>query len=57
VQSPFGWHVLKVAKIEPATARRLADVRDELRRELAHDRAVDMAYERATGWRTNWRRR
>ncbi|MBR0672769.1 SurA N-terminal domain-containing protein [Neoroseomonas soli] len=47
VQSPFGWHVLKVERVEPAVTRSLADVRDELRREVAHDRALDMAYERA----------
>jgi peptidyl-prolyl cis-trans isomerase D len=47
VQSPFGWHVLQVERIEPATARTLDQVRDELRREVAHDRALDLAYERA----------
>jgi peptidyl-prolyl cis-trans isomerase D len=47
VQSPFGWHVIKVDRIEPATIRTLADVRDELRAEVARDRAFDMAYERA----------
>ncbi|CAH0269977.1 peptidylprolyl isomerase [Roseomonas sp. CECT 9278] len=47
VQSPFGWHVIKVDRIEPAAIRTLADVRDELRAEVARDRALDMAYERA----------
>ena len=47
VQSPFGWHVLKVDRIEPAAVRTLAEVRDELRAEVARDRAMDMAYERA----------
>lgn len=47
VQSPFGWHVLQVERIEPAVTRTLDQVRDELRREVAHDRALDMAYERA----------
>ena len=47
VQSPFGWHVIKVDRIEPATIRSLADVRDELRAEVARDRAHDLAYERA----------
>lgn len=47
VQSPFGWHVLQVERIEPAASRSLAEVRDQLRREVAHDRALDMAYERA----------
>jgi peptidyl-prolyl cis-trans isomerase D len=47
VQSPFGWHVVKVERVEPATVRTLAEVRDELRAEVARDRALDMAYERA----------
>lgn len=47
VQSPFGWHVIKVDRVEPATVRTLADVRDELRAEVARDRAFDMAFERA----------
>ncbi|WP_347544839.1 peptidyl-prolyl cis-trans isomerase [Roseomonas sp. CAU 1739] len=47
VRSAFGWHVLKVARVEPATQRSLAEVRDQLRREVAHDRALDVAYERA----------
>lgn len=47
VQSPFGWHVLQVERIEPAATRTLDQVREELRREVAQDRAMDMAYERA----------
>lgn len=47
VQSPFGWHVLQVERIEPAAVRTLAEVRDELRLEVAHDRAMDLAYQRA----------
>lgn len=47
VQTPFGWHVVKVARIEPAVTRGFDQVRDELRRELAHERALDVAYERA----------
>jgi len=47
VQSPFGWHVIKVERIEPATTRSLDEVREELRREIARERALDLAYERA----------
>jgi peptidyl-prolyl cis-trans isomerase D len=47
VQSPFGWHVLKVEKIEPGHARTLAEVRDTLRQELAQEKAADLAFERA----------
>ena len=47
VHSAFGWHVLKVERVEPATTRTLDQVRDQLRRDVAHDRAQDIAYERA----------
>lgn len=47
IRSPFGWHVLKVERVEPATERTLDQVREELRRDVARDRAMDMAYERA----------
>ncbi|HWT09552.1 MAG TPA: peptidyl-prolyl cis-trans isomerase, partial [Roseomonas sp.] len=47
VRSPFGWHVMKVDRIEAATRRSLDEVREQLRREVAHDRALDIAYERA----------
>lgn len=49
VQSPFGWHVLRVARIEPPGVRPLDEVREELRRELAQTRAADLAYERVNG--------
>ncbi len=46
VQSPFGWHVIRVARIEPPGVRTLDEVREELRREIAQTRAADLAYER-----------
>jgi peptidyl-prolyl cis-trans isomerase D len=47
VQSPFGWHVLQVEKIEPGHTRTLAEVRDTLRHDLAQEKAADLAFERA----------
>lgn len=47
VQSPFGWHVMRVAGITPGTTASLADVADRLRRELALERAGDLAFDRA----------
>ncbi len=47
VQTPFGWHVIRVESVEPATSRTLEQARDELRRDLAQDRALDLAYERS----------
>ncbi|MBU8540318.1 peptidylprolyl isomerase [Falsiroseomonas tokyonensis] len=47
VQSPFGWHVMRVAGITPATTSTLAEVSDRLRQDLALERAGDLAFERA----------
>jgi peptidyl-prolyl cis-trans isomerase D len=47
VRSPFGWHVLKVVRIEPAHIRTLDEMRDTLRNELAQEKAADLAFERA----------
>jgi parvulin-like peptidyl-prolyl isomerase len=46
VQSDFGWHIVRVDRIETQPARALADVRDEIRpavaRELVEDRVADV---------------
>src|SRR3954447_3877485 len=47
VQSPFGWHVFKVEKVEPGQGRPLAEVHDQLKRDLAQEKAADIAFERA----------
>lgn len=47
VRSPFGWHVLRVAEIEPAERRDFAEAREELRAEIAAERAADLAFDRA----------
>ena len=47
MRSPFGWHVLRVAGVEPGQSRPLEAVRDELRAALAQERAADLAFERA----------
>jgi len=47
VHSPFGWHVLKVVKIEPGHTRSFEEVREQLRNDLAQEKAADMAFERA----------
>jgi peptidyl-prolyl cis-trans isomerase D len=47
IQSPFGWHVLRVVEVVPPARRDLAEVRDELRTEIAAERAADLAFERA----------
>lgn len=47
VRSPFGWHVLKVEKVEPGQSRSLDELRDQIRRDLAQEKAADIAFERA----------
>ncbi len=48
VASGLGWHVLKVAAIEPGREKSLAEVRDQLARELAESKAVDEIYALST---------
>lgn len=47
VRSPFGWHVVRVERIEPPQTRTLDEVRGALRDELAQERAADLAFDRA----------
>jgi peptidyl-prolyl cis-trans isomerase D len=47
VRTPFGWHVLRVSRIEPGQTRPLAEARETLRREIAAEKAADIAFERA----------
>ncbi len=47
VQSPFGWHVVKVVRVEPGRAAVLAEVRETLRAELVAEKAADLAFDRA----------
>ncbi len=48
VQSPFGWHLLKVSDIEPGQEPGFAEVKDRLAQELRARLAGDVAYELAT---------
>lgn len=41
LESPFGWHILKVTEVEPASEPELDQLRDELRRDLAMGRAIE----------------
>ncbi|MBU8546867.1 MULTISPECIES: peptidylprolyl isomerase [Roseomonadaceae] len=47
VQSPFGWHVMRVAAVTPGRTSTLEEVRDRLRQDVALERAGDLAFERA----------
>jgi peptidyl-prolyl cis-trans isomerase D len=48
LQSPLGWHVLKVDRIEPGTSRDFADVKETIRHDMAIDQAGEMAYRMST---------
>ncbi len=41
LKSPFGWHVVHVISVTPATAKTLDQVKDQLRRDLALAKAGD----------------
>jgi peptidyl-prolyl cis-trans isomerase D len=45
VRSPLGWHVFKVAKVQPGTEQSFEQVRDVLRDQLGRERAADRLYE------------
>lgn len=44
VESPLGWHLLRVTDVQEGRTRTLDEVRDQLRAELAEDRAIDSVY-------------
>jgi peptidyl-prolyl cis-trans isomerase D len=41
VESPLGWHLIRVTSIQPAQRRSLDEVGDQLTKELANERAID----------------
>ncbi len=45
VQSPFGWHVFKVTRVEAGAGQSLDEVREDLRAALARERGIDRLYE------------
>ncbi|MFP4039473.1 MAG: SurA N-terminal domain-containing protein [Desulfosudaceae bacterium] len=47
VRTRFGWHLIKVDKVNSAEVKPLADVKDEIRERLARTKARDLAYEAA----------
>lgn len=47
VRTRFGWHIIKVEKVNEATVTTLADARDNIRKKLADEKAKLMAYDGA----------
>jgi len=47
VQSPFGWHVLKVTAVQPAAEMPIEQLRAQTRQALAMEKAADMTFDEA----------
>ena len=47
LQSPFGWHVMKVSAIQAAAEKPMEELRAETRDFLAREKAADLSYEEA----------
>ncbi|MEZ4525793.1 MAG: SurA N-terminal domain-containing protein [Desulfobacterales bacterium] len=47
VRTPFGWHIIKVEKINEASEKKLEDVKEDIRKKLAEEKARIMAYDQA----------
>ncbi len=45
VRTQFGWHLIKVEKINEAKKRQLAEVKEEIKKKLIDDKAKNLAYE------------
>lgn len=48
IQSPLGWHVIKVKKIQPASVEPFEQVKDSIAKELSHDRRADAIFAATT---------
>ncbi len=44
VQSPLGWHILRVVRIEPPKTQSFDEAKAKLQADIAHDEAVDRLY-------------
>ena len=47
VRTPFGWHVIKVEKVNEASEKKLEEVKEDIRKKLAEEKARIMAYDQA----------
>jgi peptidyl-prolyl cis-trans isomerase D len=47
VRTPFGWHIIKVEKVNPAKTLTLEEAEADIRKKLTADRAKNMAYDDA----------
>ena len=47
VKTQFGWHIIKVEKVNEAATTSLSDAREDIHRKLAEDRSKNIAYDAA----------
>ncbi|MGE0083765.1 MAG: SurA N-terminal domain-containing protein [Desulfococcaceae bacterium] len=47
VRTQFGWHIIKVEKVNEASEKKLEDVKEDIRRKLAEEKAKALAYDEA----------
>jgi peptidyl-prolyl cis-trans isomerase D len=47
VRTRFGWHIIKVEKVNPAKTRSLDEAREEIEKKLKTDRSKNLAYDEA----------
>ena len=47
IRTQFGWHIIKVEKVNKATTISLADAKADIRKKLAEERAKNVAYDTA----------
>lgn len=45
VRTEYGWHLIKVEKVNDAKQRQLSEVKDEIRKNLVKEKAENLAYE------------
>ncbi len=48
VETPLGWHIMKIVAITPARTPALSEMRAEIEKEIAEERGADTLYARAT---------
>ena len=47
IQSPLGWHVLYIEKVNPAVTKPLASVKADIEKELSQDKVSEALYQKA----------
>jgi len=47
VRTRFGWHLIKVEKINPASSQTLAEATDQIKNQLSREKAMALAYDAA----------